>query len=153
MARNEVLPWETKTAYYADDFYDYYSRRSVSFFYVKDLGYYRESKCIGDKNHTLKGGYLYVNIISSYFYCGACHGGNLQAAEITENNRNAYYRNRIRAIRFKSSRFLYIGDFSGLEKNGVNNYFVKGRIIPVLNDLKKQGDRQSCCLLFRRPVK
>ena len=35
-----------------------------------------------------------------------------------------------RAIRFKSSRFLYIGDFSGLEKNGVNNYFVKGRIIP-----------------------
>ena len=101
-----------------------------AFFYVKDLEYYKESKCIGDKNHTLKGGYLYVNIISSYFYCGACHGGNLQAAEITENNRNAYYRNRIRAIRFKSSRFLYIGDFSGLEKNGVNNYFVKGRIIP-----------------------
>ena len=101
-----------------------------AFFYVKDLGYYRESKCIGDKNHTLKGGYLYVNIISSYFYCGACHGGNLQAAEITKNNRNAYYRNRIGAIRFKSSRFLYIGDFSGLEKNGVNNYFVKGRIIP-----------------------
>lgn len=46
-----------------------------------------------------------------------------------------------------------LGISADLRKMALIIILLKAGLSLDLNDLKKQGDRQSCCLLFQRPVK